>query len=144
MRTAALLEHHRQLGSQVRIYNLHSFCLFDSCKRCAAPSRAGYVDLLGPPPRLLPLSLGSRRERPFIDGVCPDNATLMPRSDLSDRVPSHNTDPQAASLVNTSTALLVLLALAVASGVAADGSDHRYKMYRLVPTERQQWPLSQS
>jgi hypothetical protein len=68
----------------------------------------------------------------------------MPRSDLSDRVPSHNTDPQVASLVNTSTALLVLLALAVASGVAADGSDHQYKMYRLVPTERQQWPLSQS
>uniref|UniRef100_A0A804LKU7 Uncharacterized protein n=1 Tax=Zea mays TaxID=4577 RepID=A0A804LKU7_MAIZE len=56
----------------------------------------------------------------------------MPRSDLSDRVPSHTTNPQTASLVNTSIALLVPLTLAVASGVAADDSDHRYKMYKLV------------
>jgi hypothetical protein len=60
----------------------------------------------------------------------------MHRSDLSDQVPSHTIDPQAASLVNTSTTLLALLALAVASGLAADGLDHRYKMYKQTSSSR--------
>jgi hypothetical protein len=60
---------------------LHIVSLVGSPRTCSPI----YFPLRAPPPRLLPLSLGSR--------CCSDDATLMHRSDL-EREPPRNTTPK--------------------------------------------------